>query len=436
MSVRSVGHVCLITFFVGISHQSYAQSMIPWPFSSTSYHNDSKNSRDDLFPRLDMITGVNVIATGNTQISCKGLLSRSKHVLNAGVVLTANLSAYHQKTNKNYFLFELPEQRRNSKYSTYFMVSEEGEIVNQCASADVRYYSFAGVRYVGGLVDMEIEGPPLKITGTKFHARQTIEADADLMQRAKDGDPDAAALLSDAYYSSKPRLSSDGDIWLAKAIDGYRAKVDAGDSDAILKLGKLYVYTKEKIDSKAAETLLTPLADTGNMDAMRALSDLYKKDGRLELADRLLTTLASKGDQSAITYIQKKTEKAKLDADRRDLQARIEKEQLARAADELKLVKVIGTKICKTFGGTEQQVSNVNMPVGFRTYHTVPILGVKTDQNFIVTAFTEDAVGKKLKVRIGGLKTEDGKTFDKLGGDVELKPGSIIWDDASNWRPC
>lgn len=111
--------------------------------------------------------------------------------------------------------------------------------------------------------------------------------------------------------------------------------------------------------------------------------------------------------------------KAAEDAAQRELVA-------ALRARNLQTVKQIGQKICKTIDGTEQGP-----------------LGAVYEQQFLLTAFTENAVGSKVQLRIAGIKRRDtsriiggSNNVDYLNGDIVLRPNSVIWDDPSLWHPC
>lgn len=90
------------------------------------------------------------------------------------------------------------------------------------------------------------------------------------------------------------------------------------------------------------------------------------------------------------------------------------------------LVKTIGQKICKMIDGTEQGP-----------------LGTVYEQKFFLTAFTENAVGSKIQLRIASIKRQDtsrtigrSSNVDRLDGDIILAPNSMIWDDPSRWSTC
>lgn len=89
----------------------------------------------------------------------------------------------------------------------------------------------------------------------------------------------------------------------------------------------------------------------------------------------------------------------------------------------------IGQRVCRFYKGHESHQTSM----GYQ-YATI-------DLPFRVTAFTEKVSGDKVQIRIGSIETIDAasgrrKNIDRLGGNLDLKPGMLVWDDAIEWKPC
>lgn len=98
---------------------------------------------------------------------------------------------------------------------------------------------------------------------------------------------------------------------------------------------------------------------------------------------------------------------------------------------QLKMVRVVGQKICKIIDGTERHV--VGRIMGQVVY------GASVSQTFYITGFTEQVAGEKIQLRIAGIRKIEGDRMvnvDKIDGDTVLQTNNVIWDDPIIWRPC
>ncbi len=143
-------------------------------------------------------------------------------------------------------------------------------------------------------------------------------------------------------------------------------------------------------------------------------------------------------------YYKRNKEQEKIDTQRRIEQARksaeVERktkaeeqrrkeEQIAR---DLPIVKTIGQKICKTVKGSQKYATTYALGN--------PVYGRPVERNFMVTGFTEQVSGNKIRLLVSGISFLDEqyalRSVDKIDGDVVMEPGKPIWDDAANWHPC
>lgn len=98
---------------------------------------------------------------------------------------------------------------------------------------------------------------------------------------------------------------------------------------------------------------------------------------------------------------------------------------------QLKMVRVVGQKICKIIDGTERHL--VGRMMGQVVY------GASVSQTFYITGFTEQVAGEKIQLRIAGIRKIEGDRMvnvDKIDGDTVLQTNNVIWDDPILWRPC
>lgn len=98
-------------------------------------------------------------------------------------------------------------------------------------------------------------------------------------------------------------------------------------------------------------------------------------------------------------------------------------------------VKTPGQKICRALGGTFQPNNSVTF-MGQRYYDERTY-----NVNYDITAFTEASNGQKIQLRIAGIRfinpaTTQSENAEAVNGDVVYKPNSVIWEDASLWKPC
>lgn|GEM_PF-5969002 len=97
-------------------------------------------------------------------------------------------------------------------------------------------------------------------------------------------------------------------------------------------------------------------------------------------------------------------------------------------------VKQIGSKICMSGSGTARKPAGV--VVSGKPYYQA------VSGEFQLTGFTEGLSGRRIQIRISGIKflqaanyeTLNLEEFDYAGSSI--KAGSIIWDEVSNWNPC
>lgn len=130
---------------------------------------------------------------------------------------------------------------------------------------------------------------------------------------------------------------------------------------------------------------------------------------------------------------QERTERAKNDAERRRQQEADLKRSLAeQQAREQPKVRTVGQKVCTTVAGNERQV----VAVAFGK----PVFGEAASRRFLVTGFTEQVAGDRIKILIGGIRMSDERgreqPVDKLDGDPVWERGKATWDDSPNWRLC
>lgn len=101
------------------------------------------------------------------------------------------------------------------------------------------------------------------------------------------------------------------------------------------------------------------------------------------------------------------------------------------AIKDLPVAKTIGQKICKTMDGTLQSAQYVA--------NGRPLYGATMNVKYFLTAFTENAVGQKIQLRIASIRMRQGGNLvnmDRLDGDTVLQNNSVVWDDPLLWRPC
>ena len=130
---------------------------------------------------------------------------------------------------------------------------------------------------------------------------------------------------------------------------------------------------------------------------------------------------------------QERAERAKKDAERlRQQQAEVTRRLAEQQAREQPKVRTVGQKVCTTVTGNERQI----VAVAFGK----PVLGQASSRTFLVTGFTEQASGERIKILIGGIRMTDDRgreqPVDKLDGDPVWERGKATWDQSRNWRLC
>jgi hypothetical protein len=95
--------------------------------------------------------------------------------------------------------------------------------------------------------------------------------------------------------------------------------------------------------------------------------------------------------------------------------------------------RVEGAKICKTVRGEWSPL--VTTALG--THISAP----RQATTFFVTGFTEQVSGKRIQIRIAGIRaplpaTQEFQNVSRVDGDTVLIINNLIWDDSMNWSPC
>lgn len=133
--------------------------------------------------------------------------------------------------------------------------------------------------------------------------------------------------------------------------------------------------------------------------------------------------------QNSETVLIESEEKRKKSAEEYRIQRKQESEQRAiRAKEEQLMVKTIGQKICRTEEISQRKVMGYfrGDPIYEKTSSKVQAM---------ITAFTENASGSKIQIRISGMQA-NGSNLERIDGGVVLQNGAVIWDEAANWGLC
>lgn len=135
--------------------------------------------------------------------------------------------------------------------------------------------------------------------------------------------------------------------------------------------------------------------------------------------------------QQELTEIQKERQLLENQSLQRAVDKAIEKQKIEAAEyqqsiQDQPVVKRVGQKICKTVQGETQP--------------SVYIIGGKEiHPDYLLVAFTENAVNDKIQIRIAAIKAKlpaGAINVDHLDGDITLQVNTVTWDDPMLWHPC
>ena len=155
------------------------------------------------------------------------------------------------------------------------------------------------------------------------------------------------------------------------------------------------------------------------------ISSALSSANQVALANALESYRLEKMRATEFNAQQAKERAEKYERDR-PAREKAERERLLQIQKEnaiaLAQVKAVGQKICRT-------INAQSGPYGQYKF------------NVLTTAFTEGVNGNKIQLRIAGLQRTDvssnnGNNMSEISGDVVYKPNSVIWEDASLWKPC
>lgn len=99
-------------------------------------------------------------------------------------------------------------------------------------------------------------------------------------------------------------------------------------------------------------------------------------------------------------------------------------------------LQTLGTKICASYQGTREEY------VGVMMYGHIPLTD-KIPGSYTVIGFTEGISGNRLQIRTGSIRhinrsgnavMMNSLTISEIG--VTVQPGTVFWDNMSNWTPC
>ena len=156
----------------------------------------------------------------------------------------------------------------------------------------------------------------------------------------------------------------------------------------------------------------------------------------LEYSGKDPENLRSAAEAKREEIIRRNLERARVrEAEAKDKEMRLQQAQqleIQREENRLRVVKVVGTKICRSLPNSSYDEDQGIAIYGERVYKKV--FGTVT-----LTGYTENVAGERLQIRLGGINFSGRKnlvlgSYDYAG--VQLKSNSLFWDYASIWSPC